>query len=212
MSNEVEQNPSMPADEPMKALVTRAQSGERQALDELIRRFQKPMYNLAFRMVNNREDADDLTQEIFVRMVRAIDKFRGESEFGTWLYALAANICRSGLRRLRRVASFEVVRLDEVQVQADSDRPPMEAVDPAELPGKTMERKEVAQRIQEIVAALPEELKTILILRDMQGLAYEEIAAALGCNMGTVKSRLFRARLAAKAKLSREGLLCAVKK
>jgi RNA polymerase sigma-70 factor (ECF subfamily) len=212
MSNLLERDEKDAAGEPVRELVEQAQAGSQTAFNELVRAFQRPMFNLAFRMVNNREDADELTQEIFVRMYRSIGKFRGNSAFATWLYAIAVNTCRSRLRRLRRIAHFEVVRLDEERERDDFGPSHVEAVDPADPPGKAMERREIGEQVRKIVAAMPDELKTVIVLRDMQGLAYEEIAAALGCSVGTVKSRLFRARLRAKEKLSREGLLCAVKK
>jgi len=211
MSNGVEAHPAA-GGERIRRLVNRAQSGDAGAFDDLVREYQQPMFNLAFRMVNSREDADDLTQDIFVRLHRVIGQYRGESAFETWLYTVAVNVCRSGRRRLNRVAHFESVRLDEERPESDTPRPAMEPVDPADPPGKSLERKEMGQRVQELVAGLPEDLKTILVLRDLQGLAYEEIAKILGCNMGTVKSRLFRARLEMKERLSREGLLCAVTK
>ncbi len=211
MSNEVKPN-AAEAEERVRTWVRRAQAGDSQAFDNLVREFQRPIFNLAFRMVNHREDAADLTQDIFVKLHRVIGQFRGESAFGTWFYTVAVNVCRSGRRRLGRIANFESVRLDETRPDEDSERPPLEVVDPSDLPGKTLERKEAGQRVREMVAQLPEDLKAILVLRDLQGMAYEEIAEVLGCNLGTVKSRLFRARLEMKERLSREGLLCTATK
>ena len=193
-----------PDESEVDVLVGRARNGETAAFDALVRLFSMPMYNLAYRMSNNREDADDLTQEVFVRLHRAIGQFRGESKFSTWLYTLALNTCRSGLRRVRRIGAREVVRLD---AERDDDHPaPFEAVDPGDSPGKVMEREEVLRQVEAAVAELPEEFRAVIVLRDLQGLSYEEMADALRCSLGTVKSRLARARLRVKDKLIKEGV------
>jgi RNA polymerase sigma-70 factor (ECF subfamily) len=113
------------------------------------------------------------------------------------LYALAANHCRSGLRRIRRIGFFESRSLDEPRDEDDA-RPRMDPPSPEDPPSKHLERQEMKARIGAVVAALPEELKTVLILRDIQGLSYEEVAETLHCSMGTVKSRLWRARFRVK--------------
>ena len=192
------------------ALVVRAQDGEMAAFDELVLIFQSRMFNLAYRMVSNREDAADLTQEIFVKMYRSINKFSGRSQFSTWLYALAANCCRSGLRRLRRVSDREVMRLDADDANG-SGRRHREMSDPGESVPETIGRSEVKQRIEGIIAELPEDARMVVVLRDLQGLTYESIAETLQCSIGTVKSRLSRARVKLKDKLIREGLTCAVR-
>jgi RNA polymerase sigma-70 factor, ECF subfamily len=192
------------------ALVVRAQNGEMAAFDELVLIFQSRMFNLAYRMVNNGEDAADLTQEIFVKMYRSINKFSGRSKFSTWLYALAANTCRSGLRRLRRVSDREVMRLD-AEVQNESGSRKREMADPGETVPETIGRLEVKQGIEALIAELPEDARMVVVLRDLQGLTYEHIAETLQCSIGTVKSRLSRARLKLKERLTREGLTCAVK-
>ncbi len=197
-------------DKRVAALVVRAQSGEMAAFDELVTIFQSRMFNLAYRMVNSREDAADLTQEIFVKMYRSIHKFGGRSKFSTWLYAVAANCCRSGLRRLRRVSDREVVRLDAT-AENDAGRRYRELPDPAESVPETMGRGEVKARIEAMIAELPEDARMVMVLRDLQGMTYEGIAEALQCSIGTVKSRLSRARLKLKDRLSREGLTCAVR-
>lgn len=200
------------AEERILTWVRQAQAGDAQSFDCLVREYQRPLYNLAFRMVNHREDADDLTQDIFLRLHRVIGQFRGESAFATWLYTVAVNVCRGGRRRLGRIANFEAVRLDAEWPDEEPGQPQRELADPTESPGTTLERKETGQYLREMIARLPEDLKTVLILRDLQGLAYEEIAEILECNLGTVKSRLFRARWELKERLSREGLLCAATK
>ena len=182
-----------------------------EAFDTLVRVFQRPMFNLAYRMVNNREDATDLTQEIFVKMYRSVGKFRGASKFSTWLYSLATNTCRSGLRRLRRISDREVMRLDAEEETEQGVRK-YDPADTGDLPDRRIERKETLRLIQEAIAGLADDFRTVLVLRDMQGLTYDDIAVTLGCSIGTVKSRLSRARIKVKDKLIREGLTCAVRK
>ena len=213
MSNLTERNGASPAvhfdEAEVEGLAERAKEGEAAAFDQLVRLLGTPMFNLAYRMVNNRADADDLTQEIFVKLHRSIRQFRGESKFSTWLYALAANTCRSGLRRLRRTAEMEVVRLDD-DGAADAPKP-REPADPADPPGRGLERREVREQVEAAMAELPDEFRMTIVLRDLQGLSYEEIADALRCSVGTVKSRLARARFRVKEQLTREGFACAAK-
>jgi RNA polymerase sigma-70 factor (ECF subfamily) len=184
-----------------------AQAGETGAFEELMRIFERPVFNLAYRMVNHRGEAADLTQDIFVKLYRSLPMFRGESRFSTWLYALAANMCRSRLRKLRRISSVEAFSLDESR-EGEAGRPATEPVDPRDPPAAEIEREELRRQIEASVAELPRGFRIVLVMRDMQGMAYEEIAAALRCSMGTVKSRLARARIRLQEKLRRKGLSC----
>ena len=189
-------------------LVRRAQAGDADAFDQLVRVFGKPMYNLAYRMTGNAADASDLSQEIFVKLHRSLGKFRWRSKFSTWLYALGSNTCRSGLRRLRRISSAEVVRLDRESEQ--DDRPGrIELADPSASPGRQAELADVRAHVEGAIAELPEAFRMVIVLRDLQGLEYEEIAQSLKCSVGTVKSRLARARGRVKDALTRKGVVCA---
>jgi RNA polymerase sigma-70 factor (ECF subfamily) len=211
MSNTTEQEERPATDEVrVNGLVREVRDGSMSAFDELVLAFQGPIFNLAFRMTNSREDANDLTQEVFVKAYRAIDRFRGDAKFSTWLYALAANACRSRLRKTRRISFFEVKSLNDDGGPDGAPAVP-EPADPGDLPGKSMEREEVRSAIGRLVAGLPEEFRAVVVMRDMQGLSYEEIAVALKCSDGTVKSRLARGRARLRDKLKREGLLCAAK-
>ena len=194
-----------PDEAQVAALVRRARDGDAGAFDALVRMFAASMFNLAYRMTNSREDADDLTQEVFVKLYRTIGQFRGESRFSTWLYALAANTCRSGLRRLRRIAGAETVRLD---ANEEEGRPRhSEAVDPGDGPVKGLERREILNAVEAAVAELPEEFRIVVVLRDLQGLSYEEMAEALDCSMGTIKSRLARGRIRVRDRLAERGMV-----
>lgn len=192
------------ADLDVEALVRAAQNGCSVSFDRLVNAFSGPIYNLACRMTGNVTEAEELTQEVFVKLYRVIGKYGGQSKFSTWLFALAINHCRSGLRKIRRIAGRECVRLDQSN---DGTRPPPETVDPGVRPDDALMRREVREQIETAIAGLPRDFRVVIVLRDLQGLAYEEVAAALGCSVGTVKSRLARARLRVKTRLIGEGIL-----
>lgn len=190
-------------------LVKLAQGGSMEAFDELVQAFQVPIYNLALRMLNNAADASDITQEIFVKMYRSITGFQGKSRFSTWLFMLAVNACRSGRRKTGRISAMEVGRLDQETLTEDGAIH-HEPVDCGDHPDRVLERKELALKVKEVIARLDEEFRTVVILRDIECMAYEEIAQVIDCSVGTVKSRLARARMKLKDKLLREGLTCDV--
>ncbi len=209
MSNLSEQRQEREAEEArVNQLVRRAQEGSMEAVDELVRTYQTPIFSLAYRMVNQREEACDLTQEVFVKVYRAIRSFKGKSRFSTWLHALAINTCRSRRKRLRRIGFFEATSLDAVPDGSDSPLPRHEPVDPGVRPDAALERHETREIVGRAIAMLAEEFREVIVMRDIQGLSYEEIALATGCQAGTVKSRLWRARAKVKEVLLREGLLC----
>ena len=210
MSNLQRQDNERDAEEArVNELVRQAQEGDMEAFDELVRTYQSPIFNLAYRMVNQHEDANDLTQEIFVKAYRAIGKFRGGSKFSTWLYALALNTCRSRRQRLNRIGFFESVSLDD---RGDPEDGPVnrDLADTGDVPHRAAEKKETGEIVGRAIASLPDEFRGIIIMRDMQGLSYEEIAEATGCTVGTVKSRLWRARTKVRDILLKEGLICNV--
>ncbi|MBM4143124.1 MAG: sigma-70 family RNA polymerase sigma factor [Lentisphaerae bacterium] len=190
----------------VEPLARRAQSGDEVAFDELVKALGGAVHDLAFRMTGNAHDADDMTQEVFLKLHRSLRKFRWQSKFTTWLFTLAANTCRSGRRRLWRIARAEGLSLDD---NRDPTRPKLEPADPTERPEEALARSELREQIEAAVMELPDEYRMALVLRDFQGLAYEEIAGALGCSVGTVKSRLSRARRRVKERLVRQGVLCA---
>jgi len=192
-------------DKRVEDLVRRAQGGDIAAFEALVDAFSRPMFNLACRMTGNREDAADLAQEIFVKLHRSIGKFRWKSRFSTWFYALAANTCRSGLRRLRRVSAREVVRLDGNE-ETGRGHGRREPVDPGGGPRENLAGTEVMERVEAAIGSLNADFRMVIVLRDLQGMTYEEIGQVLGCSIGTVKSRLARARVKVKDRLVREGI------
>jgi RNA polymerase sigma-70 factor (ECF subfamily) len=168
-----------------KQLVRLAQEGRPEAFEELVTKFQPKVFSMALSFTRNREAADDLAQEIFLKAYLALPRFHGKSEFGTWLYRISMNHIKDYLRKKGRAKE---VSLEEVPEASFSDR---ERSDKAERERETEARRTLVQRF---VRSLPEKYRVILTLRDIQGLAYEEIARILRLSPGTVDSRLHRAR------------------
>lgn len=180
------------------ALIERWRGGEQRAFEELVARYEKRVYNLAYRMSGNADDASDLAQEAFVRVFTALPSFKGQSSFATWLYRIATNVC---LDELRRRGRQPVLSLDQ-PVAMEEGPVARQTVDPAAGPLDELERTELRAAVQDGISALQPEHRAVIILRDLQGLPYEEIAGVLACSLGTVKSRLNRARLALRERLS----------
>jgi len=157
--------------------VLACQSGEREAFDLLVERYQRDIYRLCYRYVNDPQDANDMAQEVFLKAYRAIHRFRGDSSFSTWLYRIAVNTCLN-FRAARKAASEELK--DDV---ADAGR----RVD------DRMEDDELSQQVREAVSRLPEKQRATLILKIYNDLTHEEVAAILGSTVGTVKANLFHA-------------------
>lgn len=181
-------------------LAARFKGGDAGAFDELVLIFQRPVFNLAYRMLNNYEEANDAVQEIFVKVYRSIGKFKGRSSFSTWLYAVAANICRNRLRRIKRISTFEV-RTSDLRSAGDNDCREPVAVDPCPAPDRTAELSDIKRSVEKAVASLQPDFASVIVMKDIQNMRYEEIAETLGCSLGTVKSRLSRARMMMKEKL-----------
>ena len=181
-------------------LVSMAKNGNHSAFEQLIHDNESRIYNLIFRMVGNTEDAMDLSQETFLNAWKGLSSFNGDSAFSTWLYRLASNVCLDFLRSKKR-------RQDTLGTPLsldDEDAPPTPA-DPALKPDEHLERKERSLALYRALAELPEHHSQILILRELSGLSYQEISSTLELDLGTVKSRLTRARFALKKVLMEDG-------
>lgn len=176
-----------------KQLVRLAQEGSPEAYEELVTRYQSKVYSMALSFTRNREAADDLAQEVFLKAYLALPKFHGKSEFGTWLYRISINHIRDYLRKKGRAKE---VSLDDVAEVAFSDR---EQAERAEMEKETEARRTM---VQKFVQGLPEKYRIILTLRDIQGLPYEDISRVLRLSPGTVDSRLHRARRMLRVKLA----------
>lgn len=176
-------------------LVLRCQEDDCEAFDEIVARYKDGIYNYIRRMISNPEDVEDLAQEVFVRAFASIKSFRREANLRTWLYRIATNLCidryrRSGIEKQLMVPLELGSSDDEAQPVRTADVPDSK-YDPQEL----CERRELQAEVQRALNSLPDKLRAAILLFDMEGMSYEEIAETLGCPVGTVKSRLFNARM-----------------
>ena len=179
-----------------KELILRMQEGDETAFETLVRLYEKKIYNLCFRMCGNAEDAQEAAQDAFLAVWRAIDSFRQESSFSTWLYRLATNACIDLLRRNKRSGG---------SVSLDDEETAPELVDTRPLPQQELERRETQRLIEDGLCALPEDYRAILLLREVQGLSYAEIAEVTQLELGTVKSRISRGRILLRNYLTASG-------
>lgn len=178
-------------------LIRRARAGEAQALDDLVQRHYRNVFNLAFRLSNNYDDAQDIVSEAFVRVHNALPTFRGEANFTTWLYRIVKNVFLDE-RKKQRIRSHSSL---EEMVELEDSSVTRQVEDPKPGPGWLAERRERSDIVQEAVMSLPKNQRLMIGLYHFQNLSYEEIADIMGLPIGTVKSRLNRARLALKNKL-----------
>ncbi|MBI4356076.1 MAG: sigma-70 family RNA polymerase sigma factor [Candidatus Omnitrophica bacterium] len=185
-------------------LIQRSQQGDLQAFDGLVLRHQARLFNFLYRLLNHYEEAKELTQETLVRAFRGIKGFRGEAMFSTWLYTIATNLARNRIRQLQRTRNVIAGSLDD-PVSPEPGAPAHDAPDPQPSAAGLIEAEERERLVWAAVHRLEEPYRTAVILRDLQGLAYEEIATICACALGTVKSRLARAREQLKRLL--EGIL-----
>lgn len=184
---------------PQQDLVTRAKAGDHAAFEQLIRENEKRIYNLTLRMVGNPEDALDLSQEAFLNAWKGLPSFQGGSAFSTWLYRLASNACLDFLRsKKRRQDSIgSAFSLDD----EDAPSPPDDSLRPEDH----LERKERSAALYRAMQYLPDHHRQVLVMRELSGLSYQEISDVLELDLGTVKSRLTRARGALKKLLLADG-------
>ena len=164
------------------ALVARAQAGDMQAFEDLVRQYRNQVYALSFHFVKNREEAWDISQEVFIKAYRSMNQFRGEASFKSWLLRITSNQCKDFLkkRRLSTVPFEEAVRADVASGFMG--------------PSAQVEATELGVAIDKAIAALPVKHRTAILLREFQGMSYQEMAQAMECNVGTVMSRLHHAR------------------
>jgi len=177
-------------------LVERVQRGDKNAFNLLVKKYQHKVVNLVARYVNNPGDVPDVAQEAFIKAYRALPTFRGESAFYTWLYRIAVNTAKNYLTSQGRRPPSSDVEADEAEYYGGG-----EALQEVATPENLALTDEIKRTVFAAIEALPEDLRTAITLREMEGLSYEEIAEIMDCPVGTVRSRIFRAREAIDKKL-----------
>ena len=178
------------------ALCERVRKGDNRAFDLLVRKYRHKILGLVSRYVHDWSECEDVAQEAFIRAYRAMAGFRGESAFYTWLYKIAVNTAKNHL-----VAQGRRPPADDMEVDLAAQVDAGERLRDSATPEHELQRHEIEQTVFATVEALPEELRTAITLREVDGLSYEEIAERMGCPIGTVRSRIFRAREAIDVKL-----------
>lgn len=174
-------------------LVERALDGDIVGFEKLVTRYQNKIIGYVGRMLDgDREEAEDIAQETFIKAYRSLDSFRGQASFSTWLYKIATNLCIDRARTRKRRPQ-QAYSLDE-PIDKDEDEGAREIPDTRYEPTKGVERDEMRALVRETVAEMPEKMRQVLIMCDLQGMPYEDISAVLDVPLGTVKSRLFHAR------------------
>jgi len=177
-------------------LVERVQKGDKFAFDLLINKYQHRIISLVTRYVHDHAEAQDVAQEAFIKAYRAIGNFRGDSAFYTWLYRIAINTAKNWLvAQKRRPPASDIDAVDAEQYDIDS------RLKDKGTPENELLREEIKETVYSTIEQLPEDLRTAIVLREMEGMSYEEIAATMECPIGTVRSRIFRAREAIDEKL-----------
>ncbi|MFV9473006.1 RNA polymerase sigma factor RpoE [Advenella sp. RU8] len=178
-------------------LVARVQKGDKRAFDLLVLKYQRKIMRLLSRMLNNQAEVEDIAQETFIKAYRALPQFRGESAFYTWLYRIAINTARNWLSsNQRKMLVPDTFETKEGETFSQSDN----LID-IDTPESRMVSREIGLTVNKAIEDLPEDLRTAIVLREIEGLSYEEIAQTMECPIGTVRSRIFRAREAIAARL-----------
>jgi RNA polymerase sigma-70 factor (ECF subfamily) len=172
-------------------LIARILGGERDLFHELIRPYERIVYSMVFAMLGNESDAEDAAQTAVIQAYMSLEKYRGESRFSTWLVTIALN---EGRNRLRKAKSLREDSIDALSEEADGDFTPALLTDWREIPSEALERKEVREHLQKAIERLPLIYRTVLVMRDMEGLDMEETARSLCVTATVVKVRLHRAR------------------
>jgi RNA polymerase sigma-70 factor (ECF subfamily) len=171
-------------------LVERVQRGDKAAFDLLVLKYQRKIFRLLSRLIRDPAEVEDVAQEAFVKAYRALANFRGESAFYTWLYRIAINTAKNHLvSQGRRAPTTTEADIEEAETFDDGDH-----LRDLNTPDSMLVSKQVAEAVNRAIEQLPEDLRTAIVLREIEGLSYEEIAESMNCPIGTVRSRIFRAR------------------
>jgi RNA polymerase sigma-70 factor, ECF subfamily len=188
-----------------KLLLEKSKAGDIAAFEQLIECYQRKIYNIALRIVGNYDDANDLAQEVFIRIYKSIGNFKQQSSFSTWIYRITTNVCLDDIRKRK---NRKVISLDE-EIKLDDGEMKRQIVSDDPLPEDMAEKSEMRKIVNDAINRLSEEHRIVIVLRDIQGFSYEEIAQIVKCPEGTVKSRINRARQVLKNILqTKRELLC----
>lgn len=197
MSKENQYNNTNSPDEEDWHLVKLFCQGDRIAFDRLVLKYQDLVVGMCTRLTASREEGEDSAQDIFLKMYKSICRFRGEAKFTTWLYKVTVNTCNNKAKSFWKKLSKKSYSLDDKK----ADEPNRELGDKKFYPQKDLERKRIASAVKTAIGKLSDKHRTLIVLRDIQGLSYEEICTSTGLSEGTVKSRLSRARMVLQDKL-----------
>ena len=184
-----------------KILIEKSKQGDVEAFEQLITSYQKKIVNLSYRMLGNMSVAEDAAQDIFIRVFRSISGFNEQSTFSTWIYRIATNVCLDMLRKKKRQNEKNTISIhrgeenDEYELQIEDNQP---------SPYERAQKNAAMQALEKALNQLGDEQKMVIILRDINGLSYEEIAEITNCTLGTVKSRINRSRLTLRKLLEKD--------
>ena len=181
-------------------LVSRSMGGDTDSFNQLILRWERPIYALAYRVIGREEDARDVCQDTFLRAYRALPGFKGQAKFSSWLYRIALNLCRDWIRKQRRAPVLQMPEgVDPLELA--SERGPAESIE------TLVARRELSAVVEEAMALLPEEQRTAIILKEYHGMTFQEIADLQGCPLSTVKTRLYQGLTVLRRHLEKNGYL-----
>jgi RNA polymerase sigma-70 factor (ECF subfamily) len=181
-----------------RLLIARLRDRDEQAFSEVVRQYMDKVFSLIYRMLGNRQEAEDVAQEVFITVFKNIESFRGEAKFSTWLLRIAANHAKNRIKHLARRPTEGADPDDVSQVRSLPDRPAPPVQAQIDAPDKILEGAQTNALIQQAIADLDEDQRLLVVLRDVEELSYEEIGEITGLPEGTIKSRLHRARMAIK--------------
>jgi RNA polymerase sigma-70 factor (ECF subfamily) len=171
-------------------LVERVQRGDKRAFDLLVAKYQRKLFRLLSRLIRDQAEIEDVAQEAFIKAYRALPNFRGESAFYTWLYRIAINTAKNHLVAQGRRAPTQT----ETEIEDAENFDDGNSLRTEDTPDRMLLSKQVAEAVNRAIEKLPEDLRTAIVLRELEGLSYDEIAVSMNCPIGTVRSRIFRAR------------------
>ena len=179
-------------------LVARSRGGDIESFNQLIRRWERPIYALAYRVIGREEEARDVSQEAFLRAYRGLANFKGQAKFSSWLYRITLNLCRDWMRRERRAPVSQMPE-DTDPIEMASAAGPVESIE------DLVARRELSAVVEEAMKRLPEEQRTAIILKEYHGMTFQEIADMQGCPLSTVKTRLYQGLAVLRRHLERNG-------